>query len=259
MIEHSDNTATDMLLKFVGPDNVRSLIATAQLKNTAIPDSLRSFFGYLLNAKNYQTFSWADICAAANSSLVNPPLNKVLTLASSAADSSPTTPAPSRANSSRTTPPSLNTAGSSPPATPSGSPAPPRRQRLLQRRQHRRPRTSRRLRPRGNALRRPLGILRLHSQLVSRGRNRPRHSGSLRQGHQPGHDNGQRLSVTLSAEHEETYWIGENIHRSVFKRAVGCRTATAFPGPLDGRRVNNCGAARCAGQRRKAVAMADAG
>lgn len=86
MIEHSDNTATDMLLKFVGPDNVRSLIATAQLKNTAIPDSLRSFFGYLLNAKNYQTFSWADICAAANSPLVNPPLNKVLTLASSAAD-----------------------------------------------------------------------------------------------------------------------------------------------------------------------------
>jgi beta-lactamase class A len=86
MIEHSDNTATDMLLKFVGPEKVRDLISTAQLKNTVIPDSLRGFFGYLLNAKNYETFSWADLCAAANSPLVNPPLNKTATLASSAAD-----------------------------------------------------------------------------------------------------------------------------------------------------------------------------
>ena len=86
MIEHSDNTATDMLLKLVGPDKVRDLIATAQLKNTAIPDSLRGFFGYLLNAKNYESFSWADLCAATNSPLVNAPLNKTATLASSAAD-----------------------------------------------------------------------------------------------------------------------------------------------------------------------------
>ncbi len=86
MIEHSDNTATDMLFKLVGTDKVRDLIASAQLKNTAIPDNLRIFIGYLLGAKNYKTFSWADLCAAANNSIVNPPLNQVQTLASSAAD-----------------------------------------------------------------------------------------------------------------------------------------------------------------------------
>ncbi len=86
MIEHSDNTATDMLLKLVGPDNVRSLIASAQLKNTEIPDSLRIFIGYLLGSKTYKTFSWADLGAATNSPMVNPPLNQVQTLASSAAD-----------------------------------------------------------------------------------------------------------------------------------------------------------------------------
>jgi beta-lactamase class A len=86
MILHSDNTATDMSLKHAGPDKVREFIASIGLKNTLIPESTRVFFGYLLGAKDYKDFSWEEIGAAANSSMVNPPLNKVETLASSADD-----------------------------------------------------------------------------------------------------------------------------------------------------------------------------
>jgi beta-lactamase class A len=88
MIMHSDNTATDMSLKLVGPDNVRAFIASAGLKNTLIPDSTRIFFGYLLGAKDYKTFTWDELVAAleAGQPIVNPPLNTVETLASSADD-----------------------------------------------------------------------------------------------------------------------------------------------------------------------------
>jgi beta-lactamase class A len=86
MILHSDNTGTDMSLKHAGPDKVREFIASIGMKNTLIPESTRVFFGYLLGAKDYKEFSWEEIGAAANSSMVNPPLNKVETLASSADD-----------------------------------------------------------------------------------------------------------------------------------------------------------------------------
>ena len=86
MILHSDNTATDMCLKYVGPDKVRDFIASAGLKNTFIPESTRAFFGYLLGVKDYKAFTWDQLCAAANSSMVNPPMNKVQTLAASADD-----------------------------------------------------------------------------------------------------------------------------------------------------------------------------
>jgi beta-lactamase class A len=86
MIVHSDNTGTDMCLKYVGPDKVREFIASAGLTNTMIPESTRVFFGYLLGAKAYKTFSWEEIGAAANSPMVNSPMNKVQTLASSADD-----------------------------------------------------------------------------------------------------------------------------------------------------------------------------
>ncbi|HEY6326631.1 MAG TPA: serine hydrolase [Candidatus Cybelea sp.] len=46
MIDYSDNTATDMMLKLVGPDSVRSLIAGAGLTSVKIPDSIRRFFTY---------------------------------------------------------------------------------------------------------------------------------------------------------------------------------------------------------------------
>jgi beta-lactamase class A len=86
MIMHSDNTATDMCISHAGPDRVRGFVASAGLKDTMIPDSTRVFFGYLLGAKNYRNFSWAEIGAAANLPIVNLPLNEVETLASSAND-----------------------------------------------------------------------------------------------------------------------------------------------------------------------------
>lgn len=86
MIMHSDNTGTDMSIKHAGPDKVREFISSAGLKSTMIPDSTRTFFGYLLGAKDYKTFTWEELGAAANLPIVNSPLNKIETLASSADD-----------------------------------------------------------------------------------------------------------------------------------------------------------------------------
>jgi beta-lactamase class A len=86
MIMHSDNTGTDMSIKQAGPEKVREFVASAGLKSVMIPDSTRVFFGYLLNAKNYKTFSWDDLAAAANTPIVNSPLNTVESLAGSADD-----------------------------------------------------------------------------------------------------------------------------------------------------------------------------
>jgi beta-lactamase class A len=86
MILHSDNTGTDMSIKHVGPDKVRALVASIGLKNTMVPDSTRSLFGYMLGSKDPKAFSWEDIGAAANAPIVNSPLNKVQTMASSADD-----------------------------------------------------------------------------------------------------------------------------------------------------------------------------
>jgi beta-lactamase class A len=86
MILHSDNTATDMCLKYVGPDKVRAQIASMGLKNTSIPDSTRAFIGYLLGAKDHQAFTWEALTAAANQSMTNAPLNQACTMASSADD-----------------------------------------------------------------------------------------------------------------------------------------------------------------------------
>jgi beta-lactamase class A len=86
MILHSDNTGTDMSMKQAGPDKVRALIASMGLKNTMIPDSTRSLFGYLLGSKDPRAFSWEELRAAANSPMVNSPMNKVETMTSSADD-----------------------------------------------------------------------------------------------------------------------------------------------------------------------------
>jgi beta-lactamase class A len=86
MIMHSDNTATDMSLRHTGPDNVRRFIAAAGLRKTAIPDSTRSFFGYLLGAPDYKTFTWAELLASDPDPFVNSPLNNVITMASTADD-----------------------------------------------------------------------------------------------------------------------------------------------------------------------------
>lgn len=83
---HSDNTGTDMCLKQVGPEKVREFVASAELKSCMIPESTRSFFGYLLGAKDYKNFSWEELGAAANQSMVNLPMNSVESLACSADD-----------------------------------------------------------------------------------------------------------------------------------------------------------------------------
>jgi beta-lactamase class A len=88
MIMHSDNTGTDISLQSAGPPNVRSFIASARLHSTRIPDSTRIFFGYLLGAPDYKTYTWDELQRAieSNAPFVNPPLNDVETLASSADD-----------------------------------------------------------------------------------------------------------------------------------------------------------------------------
>jgi len=86
MIMHSDNTATDMVLKHIGPDNVRAFLTSGQFANTLIPDSTLSFFGYLFGAPDYRTFTWDRLVASGGQPFVNPVLNTVTTLASSADD-----------------------------------------------------------------------------------------------------------------------------------------------------------------------------
>ena len=86
MISHSDNTGTDMCLKYIGPDKVRSFVASMGLKSAVIPNSTRTFFGYLLGAKDYQTFTWEQLGAAANSPIVNKALNPTESMACSADD-----------------------------------------------------------------------------------------------------------------------------------------------------------------------------
>ncbi len=86
MIIHSDNTATDMVLKQAGADAVRSFIASIGLKKTMIPDSTRVFAAYLAGAPNYKTITWDELKQLLQGPLVHPFLNDVETLASSADD-----------------------------------------------------------------------------------------------------------------------------------------------------------------------------
>jgi beta-lactamase class A len=86
MIIHSDNTATDMVLKQAGAQKVREFIASIGLKSTMIPDSTRAFAGYLSGASNYKTITWDELIAIPPGPLAHPFLNGVQTLASSADD-----------------------------------------------------------------------------------------------------------------------------------------------------------------------------
>jgi beta-lactamase class A len=87
-ITHSDNTATDIALLQVGPDRVRSFIATEGFRATLIPDSTRRFFSYNLGAPLGVDIGWAGVqqVLATRQPLGPPraPLNDQETLASSA-------------------------------------------------------------------------------------------------------------------------------------------------------------------------------
>ncbi len=89
MIMHSDNTATDMILKEATAKSVREFISSIDLKNTVIADSTRSIWAYLSGASNYLTITWEELLALfalVNGDYVHPVLNDVETLASSASD-----------------------------------------------------------------------------------------------------------------------------------------------------------------------------
>ena len=86
MITRSDNTATDMMFKVAGADNVRAFIAAAGLANTRVPDSTRAFTGYLFGAPDYRNLSWEELLELVQHPPVHPFLNDVQTLASSADD-----------------------------------------------------------------------------------------------------------------------------------------------------------------------------
>jgi beta-lactamase class A len=86
MVVHSDNTATDMVLKETGADAVRSFIASIGLKKTMIPDSTRIFAAYLVGAPNYKTITWDELIKFPAEKLAHPFLNDVETFASSPDD-----------------------------------------------------------------------------------------------------------------------------------------------------------------------------
>jgi beta-lactamase class A len=85
MVIHSDNTATDMVMKEAGVAKVRSFISSIGMNNTTIPESTRSFAGYLFGAPNYKTITWDELLAIAGQP-VNSFLNDVETLASTPND-----------------------------------------------------------------------------------------------------------------------------------------------------------------------------
>jgi beta-lactamase class A len=87
MIMASDNTATDMIFKVAGVDDIRAFIASLGLAQTQIPDSTRAFAAYLFGAKNYKTISWEELEDLLKMGhLEHPFLNDVETFASSADD-----------------------------------------------------------------------------------------------------------------------------------------------------------------------------
>lgn len=86
MITRSDNTATDMMFKAAGADNVRAFIASAGLVNTLVPDSTRALAGYVFGAPDYKNLTWEQLLEAVTHPQVHPLLNSVETLASSADD-----------------------------------------------------------------------------------------------------------------------------------------------------------------------------
>jgi beta-lactamase class A len=61
MIAHSDNTATDVALRRVGPDKVRAFIAEAGLHQARIPDSTRRFFSYLAGSPAGEDMGWKGL------------------------------------------------------------------------------------------------------------------------------------------------------------------------------------------------------
>ena len=86
MILESDDTAADMLLKRVGPDRVRALIADLGLRQTRIPDSTRQFIGYVFGDPDWRTLTWEQLLPLVANTPYPPrfALNDEITMASTA-------------------------------------------------------------------------------------------------------------------------------------------------------------------------------
>ncbi len=87
MIAHSDNTATDVAMAAVGPDNVRALIKESGLTATRIPHSTRRLFSYLAAAPAGTDLSWQEMQRLATAEPAGPtrsPINDTETMVSSA-------------------------------------------------------------------------------------------------------------------------------------------------------------------------------
>ena len=54
MISHSDNTATDMVLKHVGAEQVQAFVEAIGLRQTRIPASTRQFIGYVAGLPDWR-------------------------------------------------------------------------------------------------------------------------------------------------------------------------------------------------------------
>jgi beta-lactamase class A len=88
MIIHSDNTGADMILNYIGADNVRRFLTDQGLEHSYIPNSTRQFFGYLAGFPDWQSTTWDEIYAFVNGNrpFVNPPVNPIQTMAASPRD-----------------------------------------------------------------------------------------------------------------------------------------------------------------------------
>jgi beta-lactamase class A len=88
MILESDDTAADMLLKRIGPERVRGLIADLGLQQTRIPDSTRQYVGYVFGDPDWRNLTWEQLVPLVNDTPYPPrfALNDEITMASSADD-----------------------------------------------------------------------------------------------------------------------------------------------------------------------------
>lgn len=80
MISHSDNTATDMVLKYVGSERVQSFVEGIGLIQTRIPASTRQFLGYIFGLSDWQATTWAETQGAGGTP--RSILNETITMAS---------------------------------------------------------------------------------------------------------------------------------------------------------------------------------
>src|SRR5215212_10113438 len=86
MILESDDTAADMVLKRIGPERVRGLIADLGLQQTRIPDSTRQYIGYVFGDPEWRTITWARLLPLVENTPYPPrfALNDEITMASTA-------------------------------------------------------------------------------------------------------------------------------------------------------------------------------